>query len=257
MLPSSPIDVTIAMREAGAVAHLVVSAGKLNILNSEVVGAFTAAVEALADDAALRALVVTGAGERAFLGGADIHEMAALDAAGAEAFIGRLQKLCAALRNLPVPVIARVNGYALGAGLEVAAACDLRIAGHGARFGMPEVRVGIPSVIEAALLPGLIGWGRTRELLLLGETIDAETALRWGLVERVAAPGELDAAIERCLDALLAAGPQAIRLQKALIRRWEDLPLRDAIAAGIASFRQAYATDEPARMMRAFIDRKR
>ncbi len=257
MPPSSPIDVTIATRDAGAVAHLAVDAGKLNILSSEVVVAFTAAVEALADNAALRALVVTGAGERAFIGGADIHEMAALDADGAEAFIRRLHKLCAALRALPVPVIARVNGYALGAGLEVAAACDLRIAAHGARFGMPEVRVGIPSVIEAALLPGLIGWGRTRELLLLGETIDAATALRWGLVERVVAPGELDAEIARCLDALLAAGPQAIRLQKALIRRWEDLPLRDAIAAGIGSFRQAYATDEPARMMRIFIDRKR
>ena len=96
-----------------------------------------------------------------------------------------------------MPVIARVNGYALGAGLEIAAACDLRIASSNAVFGMPEVKVGIPSVVEAALLPGLIGWGRTRELLLWGENIDAATALAWGLVEHVVAPGELNAAVER------------------------------------------------------------
>src|SRR5256885_16794912 len=94
------------------------------------------------------------------------------------------------------PVIARVNGYALGAGLEVAAACDLRIASSNAVFGMPEVKVGIPSVVEAALLPGLIGWGRTRELLLFGENINAETALALGLVEQGVAPDPLHAAID-------------------------------------------------------------
>ena len=110
-----------------------------------------------------------------------------------------------ALRELPVPVIARINGYALGAGLEVAAACDLRVAASNAVFGMPEVKVGIPSVVEAALLPGLIGWGRTRELLLFGENIDAATALAWGLVEQVVAPDALDAAVEARLAALLSA----------------------------------------------------
>jgi enoyl-CoA hydratase/carnithine racemase len=139
----------------------------------------------------------------------------------------------------------------------VAAACDLRIGADSAVFGMPEVRVGIPSVIEAALLPSLIGWGRTRELLLLGETIDAATALRWGLVERVVPAGELDAAVEACLAALLEAGPRAMRLQKRLIRQWEDLPASAAIAAGIDCFAQAYATDEPSRMMRAFLERRR
>lgn len=257
-MPSGPhVDVQITEHAAGAVARLAVSSGKLNILDTGVITEFTAAVQALAGNEALRALVITGAGERAFIGGANIHEMAGLDAASAEAFITRLQKLCASLRNLPVPVIARVNGYALGAGLEIAAACDLRVASSDAVFGMPEVRVGVPSVIEAALLPSLIGWGHTRELLLLGETIDADIALRWGLVERVAVPAELDAAVDQCVHALLAAGPQAIRLQKALIRQWEDLPLRDAIAAGIKSFARAYATDEPARMMGAFINRKR
>ncbi len=252
------IRVELDPRDGGAVARLTVdNAAKLNILGSALMTALAAELAALAGREDLRAVVLTGAGERAFIGGADIREMAALDTAGTRAFITRLHGVCAAIRDLPVPVIARISGLALGAGLEVAAACDLRVAADNAAFGMPEVRVGIPSVIEAALLPALIGWGRTRELLLLGETIDAATALRWGLVERVVPAARLDEAVEACLASLLKAGPRAIRLQKRLICRWEDLSVSDAIAAGIDSFADAYATDEPARRMRAFLDRPR
>src|SRR5205814_8606653 len=173
------------------------------------------------------------------------------------AFITLVHRSCDCLRALPVPVIGLINGYALGSGLEVAAACDLRVDSLYAVVGMPEVKVGIPSVVEAALLPGLIGWGRTRELLLFGENIDAATALAWGLVEQVVGLGELDAAVERRLAALLAAGPQAVRLQKKLIRDWEDMTLSQAVRAGIESFKQAYATDEPARMMGDFAKRRR
>jgi len=256
--PRSRVHVDIEPRDAGAVARVTVdNTARLNVLDSALMAECVAAIAAVGARADLRAVVLTGAGERAFIGGADIREMAALDAEGAREFITGLHRMCAALRDLPVPVIARVNGYALGAGLEVAAACYLRVAAAGAQFGMPEVRVGIPWVIEAALLPGLIGWGHTRELLLLGETIDAATALRWGLVDRVVPAAELDSAVEDCLAALLKAGPRAIRLQKALIRRWEDLPLGQAIAAGIDSFADAYAADEPARLMRTFLDRPR
>jgi enoyl-CoA hydratase/carnithine racemase len=256
--PQPRVRVDIEPREAGVVARLTIdNVARLNILGSALMDALVAELAALGRREDLRAAVLTGAGDRAFIGGADVREMAALDAPRAREFITRLHGVCAALRDLPVPVIARINGYALGAGLEVAAACDLRVAASSATFGMPEVRVGIPSVIEAALLPGLIGWGRTRELLLLAETIDAEAALRWGLVERVAPAVALDAAVEACLAALLKAGPRATRLQKRLIRRWEDLPLGAAIAAGIDSFADAYATDEPARLMRAFLDRPR
>ncbi len=151
-----------------------------------------------------------------------------------------------------MPVLARIQGFTLGAGLELVAACDLRIAAASARFGMPEVRLGIPSVVEAALLPGLVGWGRTRQLLLLGEVYEADEAARWGLLERVVPDEELDAAVDEWLDALLLATPRAIRLQKALIRKWEDLPVSDAIRAGIDAFASAYETDEPARAMAAF-----
>jgi enoyl-CoA hydratase len=255
--PDSMVDVRLDARPQGEVAFVTVATPKLNIIGSALMAQFTEAIAALGERATLRAVVLTGAGGKAFIGGADINEMARLDAAQAKAFITRLHAMCQAMRDLPVPVIGRIEGYALGAGLEVAAACDLRIASTTAQFGMPEVRVGIPSVIEAALLPALIGWGRTRELLLLGETIDAETALRWGLVEKVAMPDALDAALESWLAALLAGGPRAIRLQKRLIRQWEDMPLSQAVEAGIAAFADAYTTDEPTRLMGAFLNRPR
>ena len=244
--------------EGGHVARLTIdNAAKLNSLNRELMVEIVVAVKALETDPELRLVIVTGSGDRAFVGGADINELAALDADSAREFITLVHRCCDGFHRLPVPVIARVNGYALGAGLEIAAACDLRVASSRAVFGMPEVKVGIPSVVEAALLPGLIGWGRTRELLLFGENIDAATALAWGLVEEVVAPEALDAAVARRLDALLACGPQALRLQKQLIRRWEDLTLSQAVAAGIESFTQSFATDEPARMMAAFTTRRR
>jgi enoyl-CoA hydratase len=258
MSPNASVGVLVEARKLGTVARVTIeNSAKLNTLDSHLMIAFVAEVEALGKRDDLRAVVLTGAGDKAFIGGANIFELATLDTERAEAFITLVHRTCNALRELPVPVIARVNGYALGAGLEVAAACDLRIASSNAVFGMPEVKVGIPSVVEAALLPGLIGWGRTRELLLWGENIDATTALAWGLVEQVVAPGELDAAVDARLDALMAAGPQAVRLQKKLIRDWENMTLDQAVRAGIESFKQAYATDEPARMMAAFGKRKR
>src|SRR3954449_12854467 len=244
------VAVLLQERRLGLTARVTIeNAAKLNTLDSHLMIALVGELEALAKRDDLRAVVLTGAGEKAFIGGANVFEMATLDADHAEAFITLVHRSCNALRELPVPVIARVNGYALGAGLEIAAACDLRVASSNAVFGMPEVRVGIPSVVEAALLPGLIGWGRTRELLLFGENIDAATALSWGLVEQVVSPSDLDAAIEARLASLLASGPKAVRLQKALIRGWEDMTLSQAVRAGVESFKQAYATEEPHLMM--------
>jgi enoyl-CoA hydratase len=249
------IDVVVEERgAAGRIARVVVDhQAKLNILNRFLIIELGDKLEALAGDEGLRAVVLTGGGARAFIGGADIRDMAALDQEGARAFIAELHRACAALRSLPVPVIARICGYALGAGLEVAASCDLRVAEEGARFGMPEVKVGIPSVIEAALLPSLIGWGRTRRLLFTGETIGAGEAERWGLVDWCVPAPTLDDTIEQVLSAILACGPAAIRLQKALIGEWEELPLWHAVARGIVRFADAYKTDEPKRMMQAFL----
>jgi enoyl-CoA hydratase/carnithine racemase len=168
-----------------------------------------------------------------------------------------VHRSCDVFRRLPVPAIACIQGWVLGAGLEIAAACDLRVASNDARFGMPEVRVGVPSVVEAALLPGLIGWGRTRRLLLTGETIDAPTALSWGLVEDVVPAAQLNAAVERALTGILASGPQAIRLQKRLISDWETLPVGAAIQRSIDCFAAAWETDEPHGLMQRFLDHQR
>jgi enoyl-CoA hydratase/carnithine racemase len=245
-------------RDARGVAVVTIdNPAKLNTLNTRVMTDLIAAVERLAADDTLRAVVLRGAGERAFIGGADINEMANLDPASARAFITLVHRSCDVFRRLPVPVIARIQGYVFGAGVEVAAACDMRVAAGDAQFGMPEVRLGIPSVVEAALLPQLIGWGRTRQWLLTGDTIDAATAQAWGLVEQVVPVERLDAAVEQLLASLLASGPHALRLQKALITQWEDLPLRHAIQRGIVSFADAWETDEPRQMMQRFLVERR
>ena len=174
----------------------------------------------------------------------------------ARIFISSLHDLFVTIRNFPVPVIASINGYALGAGLELAASCDIRIASETAVFGMPEVRVGVPSVIEAALLPRLIGWGKTNYLLLTGENINAETAYDWGFLERLTKTNKLASESIEIAESIVASGPHAIRAQKELIRQWETLSLEDGIEAGISAFSNAYTTDEPTTMMQSFFDRK-
>jgi enoyl-CoA hydratase/carnithine racemase len=239
--------------ERGCVARIVVdNQARLNILNSDLIRNLTEKVTSLYGNESLRVVILTGAGTRAFIGGADINELATLEGSSAREFISRLHEACDALRDLPVPVIAQISGYCLGAGLEIAASCDIRVAAEHSTFGMPEVRVGIPSVIEAALLPRLMGWGKTAELLYTGESITATEALACGLVQRVV-PGErLDQEVDRLTQAILEAGTRAVRLQKSLMRQWERLPLDQAIASGIESFASAYETDEPQRMMKEF-----
>jgi len=250
------IDVRVDELPHGAVARLTIdNARRLNALNAAAMEEFAESLDRLAGDQNLRAVIVTGAGTKSFIVGADITEMAAIaDAASAKTFITRLHRCCDAIRKFPVPVIARIQGYCFGAGLEIAAACDLRIASEMASFGMQEVKLGIPSVIEAALLPTLVGWGRAREILLLGEKFSAADALAWGLVERVAPASALDAAVDACLESLLSSRPRAVRLQKRLIRQWEELPLSAAIAAGIDAFAAAYESDEPGAAMRDFLN---
>ncbi len=247
---------SVEITEANGIRHVILrNDAKLNTVGTPILEALA---RAFAVGEEIRAVVLAGEGPRAFIGGADIREMGAIAAPEeARAFITRVHAACAAIRACPVPVIARIQGWCLGAGLEIAAACDLRLASDQAKFGMPEVRVGIPSVVEAALLPGLIGWGRTRRLLLLAETLDAATAESWGLVERVVPHASLDEALDEWLHLLMEAGPRAIRDQKALITRWEALGLEAAIQAGVDSFADAFRTDEPRRMLGAFLSRKR
>ncbi len=259
MSDQSPVLVRIDERGAhGHVATVSINdAGKANRLGAATIAAFIDAVQRLGEDPDLRALIVTGEGERAFMGGANLFELGALNPVTAKAFITQVHRMCHVLRDLPVPVVARVNGWCLGAGLELMAACDMRVAADSAMFGMPEVKVGLPSVVEAALLPQLIGWGRTKILLYTGDTIDAPTALSWGLVEKMVPMADLDAAVEAWVGSIVEAGPRAIRLQKELIRQWEAMPVSDGIQAGIRSLASAFETDEPTRLINATIARIR
>ena len=209
---------------------------KVNALDSVHLEELLTSIEAAAHPA-IRVVVLGGRG-RAFCGGADVNELDRLTAHTAGAFVGRIHRVCAALRRLPVPVVAALHGAVIGAGLEIAAACDLRIAAEGTRFAMPEVRRGIPSVVEAALLPRLMGSGRAAWLVLTGEPIDARRAYEWGLVEEVCA--NLDEGIARVCNSLLNGDPQALKLQKALLQLWEEAPLAESIKESIARFAEAH-----------------
>ena len=241
----------------GVVRLTICNAGPLNILGTAAIDDIREGLAILAPDRQIRVLILAGQSEKSLIGGADIKEMAQFEPASAEKFIAGLRDLIEAVRAFPAPVIARMPGWCLGGGLEVAAGCDFRVAAHDARFAMPEVRVGIPSVIQAALLPRLIGWGRARWLVMTAATIDAPTALNWGLVDAVAAEGELDAQVEKVIEMLLECGPEALRSQKALLKQWEELPLKESVDLSIGVFGQSFLTDEPKRLMQGFIDRKR
>ncbi|HEY0228745.1 MAG TPA: enoyl-CoA hydratase [Mycobacterium sp.] len=244
-------------RDGGTVTIELINSKTLNIVGSGAIDELTEAFRAVSQDEGLRVVVLRGAGEKAFIGGADINEMATLDPSSGEAFIRRLAGFCAAIRECPVPVIARLAGWCLGGGLEVAMCCDLRIAEPRAEFGMPEVAVGIPSVIHAALMPALIGASHSAWLLLTGETIDAATAAAWGLVHEVVTADALDTRIAELTTRLAGFGPHAVRQQKRLLNKWFDMTTQDAIEDSVEQFGLAFLTGEPQHHMQAFLARKR
>ena len=221
------------------------NSSRLNCLSTDQVIRLKQAFDELAQHDTLRAVILTGAGDKSFIGGADLNELGGLCADSGRLYITRLHQACLAIREFPLPVIARVNGFCLGAGLEVAASCDMRAAAETAVFGMPEVHMGLPSVIEAALLPGQIGWGRTREILLTGQTFSASEALAMGFAQRVAPLDELDQTIAHWLDGICAAAPESVRNQKRLMNRWEKVSVEEGVLAGIDALSEAYQTGEP------------
>jgi enoyl-CoA hydratase/carnithine racemase len=238
----------------GGVARLTLDRSPLNVLTPALIDALGVAFRELGADPALRIVVLEGSG-RAFSAGVDVAAMRDLDAAGARVLIDALRATIRALEEVPVPTIARLHGHVLGGALELVLACDLRIAAASCRLGMPEITVGIPSVIQAALLPGLIGWGRTAELLLGGRPVDATEAERWGLVNRAVEEDALDREVQSWVDRLLALPADALRLQKALLGRWRRVDLDTAVTLSMDAFVRAYATGEPRRAMQAFFER--
>lgn len=256
-IPTFPHSI-IERDERGAYTLRIAEAkGEMNILGTPVIEGLTAAVRWIDQQDDARVLVLRGTGEKAFVGGADIFEMAGLDAASGRAFISRLRELCTAVQEVRVPTIARIPGYCLGGGLELAAACDIRLGSSAATFGMPEVRVGIPSVIHANLLAGLIGPGAANWLLLTGESVDAQQALQWGFLQFVSAPDALDALVEKTVAPILESAPRAVASQKQLIRYWQDASHEAGLDRSVVHFGQAFDTGEPKQYMAPFLNRKR
>jgi len=249
---------SVEVRGQGHVAHVTVNnPERRNVLGIAGKKALTQVFRQLARDKLLRVAVLTGAGDKSFIAGADLAEMKDLKRKGAKEEHTWTHRACESLRTLPVPVIARINGYCFGAGMELAASCDVRIGVTTAKFGMPEVRFGIPSGMEACLLPQLIGWGKTRELVYTGDHIDAAEAYRCGFLEKLVEPAGLDSGVEQWISSMLAGGPRAIRLQKKLVRDWERMTIAQAVRAGIKACVEARRTDEPKRLMTAFLERRK
>jgi len=227
----------------------------LNLIVPEVIRGIKAAFDELNADPRVRVAVLTGRG-RAMTAGMQLQFLKDLSVREAKTFIGTLHDAIHAVHEAPFPTICMMNGHCLGGGFELAMACDLRIAAADALMGLPEIRVGVPSVIEAALLPQLIGPGRAAECLLTGESITARQALEWGLVNRVVPSAQLAQVTTELVDRVMACAPTAVRLQKELIIRWRNMNLRSAVEYGINAFAQAYATGEPREAMQAFLDKR-
>jgi enoyl-CoA hydratase len=229
----------------------------VNVMGRTLIAALVSALEVLRRGANLRLLILTGPRGGSFQGGVNIAEMAGFDSDAARDFITLLHQACHGLRVLPVPSIARIEGFCLGGGMEIAAACDLSIGTRGSRYGMPEVQVGLPSVIEARLLPSLIGWGSTRELLYRGNVIDAAEAHRIGFLQKVVPDGEVDRGMQPWIDDILRAEPAAIRAQKRLIESWLETPPAVGIQASIDAFSATFHSDAANQRLRAFLNRPR
>jgi enoyl-CoA hydratase/carnithine racemase len=253
------ILVNIDCRPAGNVAYVTVNnEAKRNALPVEGRRALANAVKKLGQDDDLRVVVLTGAGDKSFIGGANIGEMSVFpDPVIAEEGSATTHMACDAMRRCPVPVIARINGYCLGAGMEIATSCDMRVASDNAMFGMPEVKYGLPSGMEACLLPRLVGWGKAQELVFTGEMIDAQEAYHFRYIEKLVPQAELDSAVEKWVSAILKAGPQAIRIQKELNRDWERMSIADAVQQGVRAVGKAHRSGEPRRMMTAYLESRR
>jgi enoyl-CoA hydratase len=252
---ADPYGAFVRVERRGNVVWVTLDRPPLNLIVPEMIHGIRGAFDEVRADPRVRVAVLTGAG-RAMTAGMQLQYLRELSAPEAKVFIGTLHDAIHAVHEAPVPTICMMNGHCLGGGFELAMACDLRVAAAEARMGLPEVRVGVPSVIEAALLPQLIGPARAAECLLTGDSITADRALAWGLVNRVVPSAQLAPATTEVIDRILACAPNAIRLQKELIIRWRNTDLRTAVEYGVNAFAQAYATGEPREAMQAYLDKR-
>jgi len=230
---------------------------KLNALNNDVLKELEQAFAELEQDDRVGAVIVTGAGEKAFVAGADIAELKALDTASARVQALRGQAVFQRIESLPKPVIAAVNGFALGGGCELALACHIRVASENAKFGLPEVSLGIiPGYGGTQRLPRLVGKGVALDLILSGEMLPAAEALRAGLVSRVFALADLKAGTEKLARTILSRGPLALRSALAAVNEGLEMPQDQGLQYEAALFGLLAATQDMQEGMGAFLEKR-
>ncbi len=229
----------------------------LNAMNAAVLGELEAAFTALNSDPAVGCIILTGSGEKAFVAGADISAMQPLDAVTARDFAQLGHRVMQGIEKGPKPVIAAVNGFALGGGCELAMGCDLRLASDNAKFGQPEVNLGvIPGFGGTQRLPRLVGKGRAMELVLTGDMIDAQEAWRIGLVNKVYPLADLLAEAKKMAKKILSKGPLAIRLSKEAVGNGVEMDLDRACAYEADLFGFCFASADQKEGMQAFLEKR-
>ena len=250
--------ILLEVDEAGIALVTVNRPDKLNALSGAVVVELKSAFESIAADPRIRAAIVTGAGEKAFVAGADIQELAVAGAMAAKDLARRGQSVFRKIETLRKPVIAAVNGFALGGGLELAMACAIRIASGNAKMGQPEVKLGIPAGYGGTQrLPKLVGRGRALEMLLTGDPIDAQEAWRIGLVNHVTEQAELLAAAHELMRRILANGPLACALTLEAVDVGLNSGLEEGLRFEAAAFGLAAATDDKREGTAAFLEKRK
>jgi enoyl-CoA hydratase len=248
----------ILVERSGAVTRIVLNRPKvLNALNRALFVDLDAALDELGRDAEVRAIVLTGAGEKAFAAGADISELAQVLAVQGQQLAANGQRVFSKLENLGKPVIAAINGFALGGGCELAMACTFRIASETTRLGQPEVKLGLlPGYGGSQRLPRLVGKGAALKLILTGEMIGAAEALRIGLVDEVVPAAELLPRAEALAGTIAEMAPVAVAQSIAAVHAGYDLPLDEALAHEAALFGLCCATEDKAEGTRAFLEKR-
>lgn len=248
---------TISLTVVDRIATITVNRpDKLNALNDRVISELGDAIDSARQNVDVGGVILTGAG-RAFVAGADISELKHHGAISAKALAQRGQDVFRRYETSPKPIIAAVNGFALGGGCELAMACHVRIASEAAKFGQPEVKLGlIPGYGGTQRLPRLIGKGRALQLLLTGETIDANEAYRIGLVNRVVPANELIAAATTMLQAILANGPLAVAYCIESVNRGYDLTIDEALTLEATAFGLLAATNDKGEGTQAFLEKR-
>lgn len=229
----------------------------LNALNSETLKDLDTVIDNLEKDSNIYAVILTGAGEKSFVAGADIAEMKDLNEAQGEEFGALGNKVFLRLENLNKPVIAAIQGFALGGGCEISMACDIRIASDKALFGQPEVGLGItPGFGGTQRLPRIVGLGKAKELIYTAQNIRADEALRIGLVNKVVPLEELMAEAKKMASKIIANAPIAVRLCKDAINRGMQVDIDKAVAIEAEDFGKCFASEDQKEGMTAFLERR-